>query len=58
MTHKCDKCGETTELKLKMSGLICDSCRIILFFPYAKDGIYDREFKKMQEECDKKVRSE
>jgi hypothetical protein len=58
MTHKCDKCGNTTELELKMGGLICADCRVILFFPHAADGVWAKEFKKMREEYDKKVRSE
>lgn len=54
MTHKCEKCGSETTLIMKMGGLICVDCRVICFFPYGEDGVYEKEFKKMKKSYDEK----
>jgi hypothetical protein len=51
MKYYCTKCEKPQSLIIKMGGLICSKCRVILYFPYDKDGVYDKEFKKMRKKA-------
>jgi hypothetical protein len=56
VTKTC-KCGTTTDIKdmpMKMGGLLCPKCRVILFQPYV-DEEYFVEFNRRKEEHEKKT---
>lgn len=43
MKTKC-KCGKTTDIKdmtIKMGGLLCPKCRVILFQPYVDEEYFE-----------------
>ena len=57
MKTKC-KCGKTTDIKdmpMKMGGLLCPKCRVILFQPYV-DEEYFEEYRRRQKEAEDKDR--
>jgi hypothetical protein len=44
--HKCEKCNiehKISDLILKMGGLICPQCRVILVFPHEKEFSEERK---------------
>ena len=57
MKTKC-KCGKETDIKdmvMKMGGLLCPKCRVILFQPYV-DEEYFEEYRRRQKETEAKDR--
>lgn len=49
-TYYCDKCekeGECKDMTLKMGGLLCPDCRVIIFYPGSK--VFFNELRKRQE---------
>lgn len=56
---KC-RCGATTDIKdmtMKMGGLLCPKCRVIIFQPYV-DEEYFEEFMRRKKENDEKEAAE
>lgn len=50
MTKQCPECKTTSDIKdmtIKMGGLLCPKCRLILFQPYV-DEEYFEEFRRRQ----------
>jgi hypothetical protein len=55
MKYQCDDCaktGDVKELVIKMGGLICPSCRVIIYKPYV-DDIYFKELERRRKEAEK-----
>lgn len=53
---KCHHCpdkalSKVKDLQIKLGGLICPKCNVILFYPY--DGVYIREFKRRKSNNDR-----
>lgn len=49
---KCDKCSTTTDLKdmdMKMGGLLCPNCRVILFAPHVDSEYFDERARRYRE---------
>ena len=48
----CEKCGtisEMKELEMKMGGLLCPTCRVILFQPYVDEEFFDERTRRARE---------
>lgn len=60
MSVTCSKCAVTSEMKdltIKMGGLLCPKCRVILFQPYV-DEEYFEEFRRRKKEWEKEEKAE
>ncbi len=60
MSKECKKCNIVVDIKdmtMKMGGLLCPKCRVILYQPYL-DEEYFEEYRRRQKEREEKEKNE
>lgn len=54
--NMCDTTSEIIDMDLKMGGLLCPSCKVILFAPYVDDEYFNEVRRRRKSEETRKAR--